>query len=189
MTFRYKVLISALGSVILFTILLFFTPVNDRTFINVLSIIGFLLSLLGILIAYFQILSIKTISDETNKKIGQSIELNNKIFTLSDLSRKAAMVDEIMGYLRDNKIDMCILRMKDLKIIINNLRNQEKYHALVSRKQFKGVFDNFNLDLYNFQTAHLGSSINKATVIKHLEDLSTLFLSVEIKLKTHNYDT
>jgi len=166
-------------------------PDKDRSFINILSIIGFLLSILGVLIAYFQILSIKEITIETQKQINENIRLNNNFLMLSDLSRKAAMVDEIQGYLKDGKIEMCILRMKDLKIILNSLRNQDYYNSLVSKKEFRDVFQNFNIDLDNFHKHQINNKnkINKEIIIRNLEGLSTLFLGVEAKLKTQNNDS
>ncbi|MEO5909703.1 MAG: hypothetical protein ABIP95_02390 [Pelobium sp.] len=186
MTYRIKVLLSALASVFLFIIIYFVLPKGDRIIINFITIIGVILSLLGILIAYFQILSVKNVAIETQNRIKENIIQNNKILTLSDLSRKAAMIDEILGYLRNDKIDLCILRMKDLKILINNLKNQEQYYSLVSKKQFREIFENFNIDLYNFQTCHLENKkkMDMAVVIKNFENLSTLFLDLEIKLKT-----
>jgi len=172
-------------------ILFFFLSPEERSFLNVLGIIGFILSVLGIIIAYIQILSIKQISLETQRKVNENLVLNNNIIMLSDLSRKVAMIDEIQGYLRDDKIEMCILRMRDLKVILNSLRNQEHYTSLVSKKEFKNVFENFNIDLDNFQTFQLKpkGKIDKSIISRNLETLSTIFLSVEVKLKITNYDS
>jgi hypothetical protein len=143
-------------------------------------------SVLGITIAYLQILSIKEISKQTHSKVIESIRLNNNILMLSDLARKAAMVDEIQAFLRDDKIEPCILRMKDLKVILNALKNQEYYSALFSKKEFRTVFEDFNIDLDNFQKHHLNNinRLDKNKIITNLEKLSTLLLSLEIKLKT-----
>ena len=159
-------------------------PAKDRTMINVIGIIGFMLSILGLIIAYIQILSVKQITQITQQKVEDGIQLNNDILMISDLSRKAAIVDEIQGYLKDDKIDMCILRMKDLKLILNSLRYQSQYSQLFSKKQFSNAFQSFNIDLNNFQTAHLNNRIDKEIVLRNLEELSTLLLSVEVKLKT-----
>lgn len=188
--YRKNILITSGFSFLIFIILVFCLERNQRNFLNILSILGTILSVMGILIAYFQILSIKKIAIETSIKVNENIALNNKIIMLSDLSRKAAMVDEIQGYLRDDKIELCILRMKDLKVILNSLRNQDQYASLVSKKDFKNVFENFNIDLDNFQSFQLNSKykIDKTMISKNLEALSTLFLSVENKLKITNYD-
>jgi hypothetical protein len=190
-SYRNRAWFSSLTSIILFVIFYLILPDKDRSFINILSIIGFLLSILGVLIAYFQILSIKEITIETQKQINENIRLNNNFLMLSDLSRKAAMVDEIQGYLKDGKIEMCILRMKDLKIILNSLRNQDYYNSLVSKKEFRDVFQNFNIDLDNFHKHQINNKnkINKEIIIRNLEGLSTLFLGVEAKLKTQNNDS
>ncbi len=184
MNYRIKVGVSIFIAVILFIIFFFILPQNQRSFINILSIIGFLLSVLGITIAYFQILSIKAITKQTQIEVIHNIRLNNNILMLSDLSRKAAMVNEIQGFLREGKIEICIIRMQDLKIILNSLKNQEYYSTLFSKKDFKTVFEDFNIDLDNFQKHFINQSqLDKSKIITNLEKLSTLLLGLEIKLK------
>ncbi|MFW0716217.1 hypothetical protein [Pedobacter sp. N23S346] len=191
MSYRQKILIVVVISLAITVVLFFCLSPEERNFINFLAIIGFILSIVGLIIAYIQILSIKEIAINTQNKINENITLNNNIIMLSDLSRKAAMVDEIQGYLRDDKIEMCILRMKDLKVILNSLKNQEQYNSLVSKREFKTVFENFNIDLDNFQTFQLKAKgkIDRSIISKNLELLSTIFLSVEVKLKTTNHDS
>lgn len=191
MNYRQRTIFIVVFSFFIFIILVLCLGETQRSFINILSLFGTTLSLMGIVIAYFQILSVKQIALDTSTKVNENIILNNRIIMLSDLSRKAAMVDEIQGYLRDDKIEMCILRMKDLKVILNNLRNQEQYNILVSKKEFKNVFENFNIDLNNFQSFQLNPKlkIDKSIISRNLEELSTIFLSVEVKLKITNYDS
>jgi hypothetical protein len=190
-TYRNKVSTIILISIILFIILYFVLDKSDRKIINIISIAGFILSGIGIAIAYIQILSIKQIAKQTRTEVINNTRLNNNLLMLSDLSRKAAMVDEIQGYLRDNKIELCILRMKDLKIILNALKNQEYYSSLFSKKEFRIVFEDFNIDLDNFQRNQLNQKykLDKDKIITNLEALSTLLLSLEIKLKTLDHDS
>jgi len=190
-SYRNKIVFATAILIIVLLSLIFFLGSADRTFINIIGIAGFLLSILGILIAYVQVISIKDISLETQKKVVENIKFYNDILMLSDLARKAAMADEIQGYLKDDKIEMCILRMKDLKVILGNIKNQEFYSTLVSKREFKTVFDNFHHDLDNFQSHNLSirNKLNKELIIKHLEDMSTMFLNVEVKLKNQNNDT
>lgn len=95
------------------------------------------------------------------------------------------MVDEIQSFIRAEKIELCIVRMKDLKIILSSLKNQEYYQSIVSKRDFKNVFANFNINLDNLQRHSLNPKIrlDKEKIIINLDALSTLLLSVEIKLK------
>ncbi|MGF7039113.1 hypothetical protein [Mucilaginibacter lappiensis] len=191
MTNRTKATYAIITAIFICILLYLFLPKNDKTFINTLGIIGCILSLVGLVLAYIQILSIKQIAEDTKMKITENITLNNNILMLSDLARKAEIVGEIQGYLRDDKIEMCILRMRDLKVILNTIKNQERYRSLVAKKEFRTIFENFNLDLTNFQTHKFTAKgkIDKAIISTHLEDLSTLFLSVEVQLKNQNHDS
>jgi hypothetical protein len=158
--------------VICYFILLYYIPTKDRTLINLISVFGFLLSILGIVIAYVQILSIKDISNltqaiaketeervrEAHERVKESFANSAKIILVSDLSRNAAMINEIQGYLIDKKIEMSILRMKDLKIILISLRNQPKYSGLFRRAEFTSAFDNFHINLDNLQKHHFNNT-------------------------------
>lgn len=198
MSHRYKILFSTLGCVVCYCILLYYIPTKDRTLINLISVVGFLLSILGIAIAYVQILSIKDISNltqatvketeervkDTNERIKESFANSAKVILVSDLSRKAAMINEIQGYLIDKKIEMSILRMKDLKAILISLRNQPKYSGLFKREEFTSAFDNFHINLDNLQKHHFNNTkIDLYKINKDMEVLSTLFLNVEHNIK------
>lgn len=108
---------------------------------------------------------------------------------LADLSRKVAIIDEIQSFLKTDRIDLCILRMKDLKVILNSLRNQNVYFKLFSQQEFKTAFEDFNIDLDNFQKSSINGKfkLNKGKIITNLEALSTMLLTAETKLKAHEY--
>jgi len=189
-SFRNSVIVYALSSAIVIWFMSLFLDSSEKTYINVLGIGGFVTQILGLIIAYFQIASVKEVADQTKTQVIDSIALNNTVLMISDLSRKAAIVDEIQGYLRDNKIEICILRMKDLKIILSSLKNQERYHRLFIKKNFNEIFATFNIDLDNFQRHFLNEKhkIDKGQILTNLEQLSTLLLAVEIKLKSPDHE-
>lgn len=190
MDYRKKIRSAIFLAILACVILMACLSRRERSLINILSIIGVVLSVLGIWIAYFQILSIKAITLATQKEVKESISQNNKIHMLADLSRKVAIIDEIQGFLKSDRIDMCILRMKDLKIVLNSLRNQEVYYNLFSKQEFKTAFEDFNIDLDNFQKSTLNEKfkLNKGKILINLEALSTMLLTAETKLKSYDYD-
>lgn len=198
MSHRYKILFFALGCAVCYCILFYYIPVRDRTLINLIGVVGFLLSILGIAIAYVQILSIKDISNltqatvketeekvkETHERLKETFANSAKVLMVSDLSRKAAMINEIQGYLTEKKIEMSILRMKDLKAILISLKNQPKYSGLFKKEEFTSALDNFHINLDNLQKHHFNKTkIDLYKINKDMEVLSTLFLSVEHNLK------
>ena len=170
MDYRKKIRSAIFLAILACVILMACLSRRERSLINILSIIGVVLSVLGIWIAYFQILSIKAITLATQKEVKESISQNNKIHMLADLSRKVAIIDEIQGFLKSDRIDMCILRMKDLKIVLNSLRNQEVYYNLFSKQEFKTAFEDFNIDLDNFQKSTLNEKfkLNKGKILINL---------------------
>lgn len=177
-----------ISSIIIFISI--YIAINDKYqahFINILCIVGFVISVVGLYIAYSQILSLKKISEDTKAEVEKSVLLNNNILLMSELSSKTEIVNAIEDYLKGDKYDICILRMKDLQITLNSIKNQEQYYSLISKKSFQSILSNFNIDLYNIQSYTTKNSskyeIDKILIIKHLNDMRLLFNSVEIKIK------
>ena len=203
MTNRFRVLFSIIISIVCYCVIFYYLPNKERTLINLIGVIGFLLSILGIIIAYFQIMSVKEISKytqeqvqqtqerleqkirETHEKIKENITIHSNLHMISDLSAKGAMINEIQGYLREDNIKMSAIRMKDLKVVLIDLQSQPRYSALTKKEDFKSAVGNFHVNLDNLQKQHFrNGKIDLGKINKDLEDLSSIFLSVEHKLKT-----
>lgn len=109
-------------------------PENERTAINNLCVVGFLVSILGIVIAYFQIMSVKEITKYTQAKLHENMVAHSNLHMISDLSGKGAMINEIQGYLKEENINMSAIRMKDLKVFLVALQNQPRYKFISEKK-------------------------------------------------------
>jgi len=122
---------------------------------------------------------------ETHEKIKENITIHSNLHMISDLSAKGAMINEIQGYLREDNIKMSAIRMKDLKVVLIDLQSQPRYSALTKKEDFKSAVGNFHVNLDNLQKQHFrNGKIDLGKINKDLEDLSSIFLSVEHKLKT-----
>ena len=209
----YKVLFSVLVSIVLYCVIFYYLPVPDRTLINLLGVVGFLLSILGLAISYIQIMSALESSELAQKEVSEAQErfeekiqlmqenfevkinamqekLNESMVThsnlhmIADLSSKGAMIGEIQGYLRDNNIKMSAIRMRDLKALLMALQNQSRYSTLAKKEEFKAALVNFHINLDNLQRQHFrAGKIDLGKINQDLEALSGVFLSVEHNLK------
>lgn len=119
------------------------------------------------------------------KEVAEGIYRNNSILLISDISKKVSMITEIQGFIRDGKIEFCVLRMKDLKVLFNDLVNHEGFSTLLPIDDFNIAQTDFNIDLQNFQRHLINekNKIDKSRIIENLEGLSTILLSAEGKLK------
>lgn len=168
-----------------FSICSYFLSPEDRTFINYLNIVGLIIGIIGIIIAYIQILSIKQVTLAIKKEVTDSLNKNKSILLISDISKKVSMITEIQGFIRFNKIEMCVLRMKDLKLLLSDLNTYKEFSSLVNKKEFTNSFSDFHIDLENFHKSLLNdkNKIDKEKINANLEKLSTLLIDVEFKLK------
>lgn len=185
-TNRIKIwLISIVTFLVVLSICVYFLPTKERTFINYLSIIGLILSILGIVISYIQILSIKDLAIAIKKEVTDSLNRNKAVLLISDISKKVSMISEIQSFIRNNKVEMCVLRMKDLKLLLSDLNTYKEFSNLVNKKEFNNSYSDFHIDLENFHKSLLNekNKIDKEKINANLEKLSTLLLDVEFKLK------
>lgn len=95
------------------------------------------------------------------------------------------MIAEIQGFIRNNKIEMCVLRMKDLKLLLSDLNTYKQFSSHVNKKEFSLSYADFHIDLENFHKSLINekNKIDKERINSNLEKLSTLLLDVEFKLK------
>lgn len=186
MTNRNKIwFISILTTAIVLTSSIYFLPSKERNYINYLSILGLILGILGLVISYLQILSIKEITLTIKKEVTESLNRNKSVLLISDISKKVSIITEIQSFIRNNKIEMCVLRMKDLKLLLSDLNTYKQFSTLVNKKEFNNSYADFHIDLENFHKSLINdkNKIDKEKINSNLEKLSTLLLDVEFKLK------
>jgi hypothetical protein len=76
---------------------------NDKTALNFITLLGTYISIYGLYLAYFQILSVKDIAKNTKIEIDEANKKIFKLLSVSDLSKSIKIVHEIQGYLRGEK--------------------------------------------------------------------------------------
>ncbi|WP_431294604.1 hypothetical protein [Pedobacter sp. P26] len=178
-------IISLVVTTIVLVSSVYFLPSKERTYINYLSIVGLILGILGLAISYLQILSVKQITLAIKNEVTESLNRNKSVLLISDISKKVSMIAEIQSFIRNNKIEMCVLRMKDLKLLLSDLNTYKQFSSLVNKKEFNSSYADFHIDLENFHKSLLNekNKIDKEKINSNLEKLSTLLLDVEFKLK------
>lgn len=173
------------GGILLAVLLLTIYYQNIFKLINIISTVGSIASLTGIAIAYTQIISVKKISESSNIAIQSAISELVKSFSISDLSRSVKLVQEIQSLLRGDKMESSLLRMKDLKSMIIQIKHVEILKEKYDFEEYKKSLTNLNIDMANINALLIKhkTGVNIQKINNNLEDISTFLNELENIIK------
>ena len=136
---------------------------KDQNMINGITVLGTYLSLLGIVISYFQIKSVKDINEKTKTAIEKSLQRLNQLVVVADLSKAIKIIDEIQQYIVHEYYQIALIRMKDLKSILIQAKHNEEANKLIEYESFCINLNELIVDIKNmheFTTGYKKTSLN-----------------------------
>jgi hypothetical protein len=165
---------------------------KDQNMINGITVLGTYLSLLGIVISYFQIKSVKDINEKTKTAIEISLQRLNQLVVVADLSKAIKIIEEIQQFIQQKNYAIVLIRMKDLKSILIQAKHNEEANKLIEYESFCINLNELIVDIKNmheFTTGYKKTNLNFSKITNHLEDLSTTLTAFEHKLKNIKNDS
>jgi hypothetical protein len=165
---------------------------KDQNMINGITVLGTYLSLLGIVISYFQIKSVKDINEKTKTAIEKSLQRLNQLVVVADLSKAIKIIEEIQQFIQQKNYAIVLIRIKDLKSILIQAKHNEEANKLIEYESFCINLNELIVDIKNmheFTTGYKKTSLNFSKIANHLEDLSTTLTAFEHKLKNIKNDS
>jgi hypothetical protein len=87
------------------------------------SVLGFVVSVLGFTTALYQINKIKKSSTAAFEAAENTRNLLIRNACISDISISSKIIDEIQNFIRNNKVEFALLKVKDLKFILIQLKH------------------------------------------------------------------
>lgn len=180
---KLSVVISALLAVII-CIILFWLSTKYEIGLFV-SIAGSVASLFGLWLTYRQIKSVKTITEETKTAVDTKIIEINKYLTLADMSRILPLAKEVQTYLLSPlKLELAIVRMRDLKIEIVQLRQNSRVLSEEELSNLSSCINNLGIDIKNISTSIQNKEqLSIEVLVDHIESILTVLADLEGKLK------
>lgn len=157
---------------------------------NHLSIIGSIASLFGLWLAYKQIQTIKDITSKTNEAVQSKLKYLNGFLTMADMTRIISSTKEILGYLSSSKMELALLRMRDLRTELVQLRQNKQIlgsnDVLLSLNK---CVSTLGIDIGNINDSIMKNrSISLETVTSNMDYLLAVLSEIEGKLKYKEYD-
>lgn len=182
---KVSIAIGISGSV-LAMLLIYLLEERDRTLINKLSILGTIASLVGLAITYIQVREIKSISEANKEAILETKESINYALLLSDSSHVSHLIAEIQGYLREEKLELAHLRMKDLKRHLISFKQTERFKKNISVQKINSNLTNLSTHINNISVVISKTSdtqIDLQTINQDIELLLEVIIEFEQKTK------
>lgn len=180
-------IIGALGAVIVLLLL----SESEKTLLNIISVIGTFASVFGVLIAYLQILSLKSTSESIGKAVSSSTHRLNTLLSVSDLAKSNKLIEEIQLLLQSDKYTASLIRFKDLKEVLIQANYNKDLREFTTTADYKSIIVDTSIDIntLNDYILEVKTKINIAKIIANLENTRTKVIEFENELKYNSHDT
>ncbi|HWZ22024.1 MAG TPA: hypothetical protein VNW06_05185 [Cytophagaceae bacterium] len=187
---KNSIIIFIIG-ILFITVIFYQLPKNDKTTLVYISLFGSFLSLFGLILAYYQILSLKQLSIKTEKAVTISNQRLQKVLSISELSKSKKLVEEIQHFLHSDNFSGALIRLTDLKETLIQTKYNESLEKFTLLKAYKTILTNTAIDINSINSSIIKKScdkIDKALIINNLEITKSKLIEFENELKFKDHD-
>lgn len=169
----------------------YWLPNKDKTVVNAFTLFGTFFSLFGLAVAYIQIQSINKTSKQTKLAVEKSLLRINQVLSVSELSKANKTIQEIQSFLLHQKHEIALMRMKDLKSILIQVKYNEDLTEYTNNRLYNQNITDLGSDINNLHDLIIGNKkgVNFSRLNQNLENFATTLTDFENKLKYKEYDT
>ena len=152
---------------------------------NILDIISIVITIIGFLIAIYQIIKTKkiaVISQEVSEETRQIVHKNS---ILIDISKNIELIKSIKHYLLSNKFDLVLFQLHDLHSNLIQIKNIHKLQEISNYSKLKEVLPQLSI-LKNTIEDFLIDSRKSINIRKHIgiyNDLSEILNQILGEIK------
>lgn len=189
--FRYKT-ISFILCILLISYIVysgFFTKSDDTN----VGIIGTLITIIGFILTVSQLKTVEMIAKETRTEVDKAVKMVQsrikELFSVADCAAAQRTIDEIEGYIREDKYELAVLRLKEIHKLLVVIYNDKELKNKC-QKNIDSLVRDVGLDINNLvENIKTPNLIYKERITSHLRDTSIVFIEIENYLKKNTYDT
>lgn len=157
-----------------------------------LSLIGIMVSGLGLWYAIRQVQKLKEITEEYKQQVHKEVmSAQTKIrdgLYISEVTMCIKNLESAIKYVRDGKIELALLRMEDIETTLHNSSLSDKYLELNERYKFKSAIDDYKDSLKSImKNADDEDSLNKEFIIDSLSSIRGFLSIIDNNIKDTLY--
>lgn len=181
---NYTILLFVIGLLIII-IIYYNLQATDKNIINFISLFGTYLSVFGLILAFLQLESIKKINEKTQTEVQISLQRVNDVLAISEISKSIKIIQEIQSYLHSQKSELSLIRMKDLKQILIQVKHNNNLLEFTNHSDYEKSIVDLSIDINNISDSIFkpNRAVNYSKINSNLEELSTTLSNFENKLK------
>lgn len=162
---------------------------DDKKYDSIVSIVGSVASLAGIVVAIGQILSVKSKTESINKALDKTMTQMENLTIFADINKHSQYVNEVEEYIRSRKYEQALITYKDLKDRLNQLYgyvgNRDDLKDI--HNQLQKLIDNAGNDVKTLHETALRNSsymIDGVRMVGNLEEIKTFLEQTSGEIKS-----
>lgn len=157
-----------------------------------LTILGILVSGLGLWYAILQVKGLKKITAQYQQQVQQEVAIaQNKIrdgLYISEVTMCIKNLESAIRYVREGKIELALLRMEDIETTLHNNSLSEKYLSYSQQGQFKNAMDDYKDSLKSvMKNTNDEGNLNKEFILDSLLAIRGFLSIIDNKIKDTLY--
>ncbi len=112
-----------------------------------LTILGILVSVIGLYYAIMQVKGLQKITEKYQEQVKQEVSIaQQKIrdgLLISEVTLCLKNLESAIKYIQEGKVELAMLRMEDIENTLHNGALSEKYLTIYQQSQFKDAIDDY----------------------------------------------
>lgn len=178
-----KFVIPGVG-IVLMVIVIYFTPTLDKTYINLMGIIGSSASIIALVMGIDQLRQIKRTSEETRNAVNLTIRKLKETLTLIDITRATGLVDQGIIFIKQSDIQMAYYKLKDLYSCLLSLKQIDNI-PVVNVERTSQVINMLGLDVEILNKKFINSDleVDLSIISTNLEKIGSYLAEIGIHIK------
>lgn len=158
----------------------------------ILSVIGILVSGIGLLYAIKQVKGLKKITEDYQKQVKQEVataqdKIRNGLL-ISEVTLCVKNLESAIKYVQEGKIELAMLRMEDIETTLHNSSLSECYLDRLQQMKFKEAIDDYKDSLRSImKNAKDKKNLNIDFIIDSLSSIRGFLSIIDNNLKRSLY--
>lgn len=149
---------------------------EEKTTVNVLSIIGTIASSFGLAIALIQIIALKEISVVTQSTIKDTKEKLMLGISISDVTEAIKLISEIDSFIGNQKYEIARLKIIDLREKLIQFKSSKEFQVIIQDNKIKEIISMLNIQIstiYNVIFSEEEIKYNPEDITNQLQEIAT----------------
>lgn len=182
---RDIILILVLFIATLFFVHIFYIDKISDTFFKEISLAGTLASSIGLILVLIQISKLKTVAEGSELASKQTKDQLLSFLSAIDIGKATKIIHETKIYNRNNKYELSIVRMQELKEILILIKNHPRYKDFIDIKYYNKLISNTSIDINSMEKSNINHSDNTDPVFlnKNLDIILTSLNDLQSKVR------